>query len=137
MDVVQGSHGPDEKRPDLGLWCRGLVERFDVNPADLVAGVKFVTAAGTDFSVSLATREEITNACALGHSPARRRCVGLDDVAVTAAWLRAQVQKSRQRRRRTVAISLRAAELIDAALRELIDVRTGARSSEGEPSRAP
>ena len=62
--------------------------------------------------------------------------VGIDDMAVTAAWLRQQLRASRQRRRRSVTISLSTGDLIDAALRELIDIRRGTGVSAGGSSRA-
>ena len=62
--------------------------------------------------------------------------VAVDDMAVTAAWLRHQLRMSRQRRRRTVVISLRTGDLIDAALRELIEIRREAPAAAGGSSRA-
>lgn len=62
--------------------------------------------------------------------------VDLDDAAVLAAWLRRQIETSRERRRRSVSVSLTTADLIDCALRELIAFRSEAQPSGEGTSRA-
>jgi len=61
--------------------------------------------------------------------------VGVDDVAVTAAWLRQQLRASRQCGRRKVTINLSTGDLIDAALRELVDIRCKNEPRASEPCR--